>query len=135
MDIFNPEKRSEIMRKIGPKNSKAEVLFRKKLFALGLRYRLHAKELPGKPDIVFRPFKSIVFIDGDWWHGRNYKKEYSKYPEFWQKKIKGNIERDKKVTKELKSLGWKVFRFWQKDIEKEPDKYVNEVYVYIRQRM
>lgn len=127
MDRFTPEKRSEIMSKISGKNTKPELILRKALFAMGLRYRLHSMELTGKPDIVFTSKKVAVFVDGDWWHGRHYKKEFMKYSIFWQEKIKQNMLRDKKVNRELNAIGWKVYRVWQKDLIKDPVKYAKEV--------
>lgn len=132
MDIFTPEKRSEIMSKIAGKDTKPELLMRKKLHSMGLRYRLHDKKLIGKPDIVFRKDKVIVFIDGDWWHGRKYNDEYHKYSSVWKVKLKTNMDRDLRVTKELESQGWKVFRIWQKDLEKEPVRYAKAIYDYIK---
>lgn len=132
MDIFTPVKRSEIMRNIPNKNTKPELLMRKTLFALGLRYRLHDKKIMGRPDIVFRKCRVVVFVDGDWWHGRHYSEHYLKYTPYWQEKIKNNMERDVKVTKHLESDGWKVFRIWQKDLEKEPVKYGRQIYEYIK---
>jgi DNA mismatch endonuclease (patch repair protein) len=128
MDKFTPEKRSEIMSKIGGKNTKPELLLRRTLFRLGLRYRIHTKDLPGKPDVVFKSERLAVFVDGDWWHGRNYKKESPNYNEFWQNKIKRTIERDKEVNAKLHELGWKVYRVWQKDLVKEPGKYADEIF-------
>ena len=132
MDIFTPVKRSEIMRNIPNKNTKPELLMRRTLFALGLRYRLHDKKLLGKPDIVFRRYKVVVFVDGDWWHGRHYEEHHQKYTPFWQDKIKTNMLRDIKVNEQLESEGWKVFRIWQKDLEKEPVKYGRLVYDYLK---
>jgi DNA mismatch endonuclease Vsr len=120
MDKFTPEKRSEIMSNISSKNTSAELLMRKELTSLGLRYRIHSSKLPGKPDIVFTGKKVAVFIDGDWWHGRNYEIEHTKYTPFWQEKIKGNMIRDAKVTNDLERMGWKVFRIWEKDLKKSP---------------
>jgi DNA mismatch endonuclease (patch repair protein) len=132
MDIFTPEKRSEIMRGIPNKNTKPELLMRKTLHALGLRYRLHDRKLPGTPDIIFRKNKVAVFVDGDWWHGRNYETDSNKYPPLWQEKIKANMARDVKVNEQLESAGWKVFRVWQKDLQKEPVKHARYIYEYIR---
>jgi DNA mismatch endonuclease (patch repair protein) len=132
MDIFTPEKRSEIMRGIPNKNTKPELLMRKTLHALGLRYRLHDRKLPGTPDIIFRKNKVAVFVDGDWWHGRNYETDSNKYPPLWQEKIKANMIRDVKVNEQLESAGWKVFRVWQKDLQKEPVKHARYIYEYIR---
>ena len=132
MDVFTPVKRSEIMRNIPSKNTKPELLMRRTLFALGLRYRLHDKKLIGRPDIVFRKSKVVVFVDGDWWHGRYYDQNHKKYTPFWQKKIKTNMERDIKVNTILNAMGWKVFRIWQKDLEKEPVKYGRQIYEYVK---
>lgn len=131
MDIFSVEKRSEIMSKIKARDTKPELLMRKHLFKLGLRYRVNVRNLPGKPDIVFRKYKTAIFVDGDWWHGRHYDKEASKYTLFWQNKIKTNVERDMKVTKQLEDKGWKVFRFWQKDLSKAPDEYAGIILDHI----
>lgn len=132
MDIFTPEKRSELMRNIPNKHTRPELLMRKTLFALGLRYRLHDKKLIGRPDIVFRKDRVVVFVDGDWWHGRNYEANHSRYTQYWQEKIKKNILRDEQVNRQLELDGWKVFRVWQKDLEKEPVKYGKEIYDYIK---
>jgi DNA mismatch endonuclease (patch repair protein) len=127
MDIFSTEKRSDIMSKIRSKDTKPELMLRKLLHGKGLRYRLHAKDVIGKPDVVFRSKKIAVFVDGDWWHGRNYKEESSKYPQFWQDKIKTNIQRDRRVNGELKKKGWKVIRIWQKDLQKHPEIYAEKI--------
>lgn len=132
MDIFSPKKRSQIMSRISGKNTKPELVMRKALFALGLRYRLHGRKLPGKPDIVFGPKKVAVFVDGDWWHGRHYDIESAKYTPFWQQKIKSNMVRDERINKELEDMGWKVFRVWQKDLIKNPPKYAQEIYDYLQ---
>jgi len=125
-DIFSKQKRSEIMSKIRSKDTQAELLLRKALFADGLRYRIHDKRVYGKPDIVFFKNKVAVFVDGDWWHGRNYESEKEKYPLFWQEKIFKNMERDRKANEKLHADGWKVFRFWQRDLEKRKSQNVQE---------
>lgn len=119
------------MRSISGKNTKPELLMRKNLYALGLRYRLHDKTVPGKPDIIFKSRKLVVFVDGDWWHGRNYAAEHHKYTEFWKQKIRKNMVRDQVVNEQLNERGWKVIRVWQKDLEKDPAKYAKLVYDYI----
>lgn len=107
------------MSRIKCKNSVAELLLRKAVYEQGLRYRIHNNRIIGKPDISISKYKIAVFVDGDWWHGRFYSKEKSKYSVFWRDKIQGNINRDLIVNKKLKSEGWKIFRFWQKEIEKD----------------
>jgi DNA mismatch endonuclease (patch repair protein) len=118
-DIFPPEKRSAIMKKIKPKGSKQEIFIRKLVHSMGYRYRLHKKDLPGKPDLVFVKYKKVIFVHGCFWHGHEGCKR-SALPttnvEFWTKKITGNIERDKLNCKRLEQLGWKHMVIWQCEI-------------------
>ena len=116
MDVLTKEQRSYNMSQIRGKNTKPEISLRRALWALGLRYRIHYK-LPGKPDIVFPSKKLAVFVDGCFWHGCP---EHSAKPKtnssFWETKLMGNIERDKKTQALLEKSGWKVLRFWEHDI-------------------
>jgi DNA mismatch endonuclease (patch repair protein) len=107
------------MSKIRSKNTKSELILRKALFKEGLRYRIHDKRVSGKPDIIFLKKKVAIFVDGDWWHGRNFETEKDKYSGFWKEKLTQNMERDQRVNEKLYIEGWKVLRFWQKDIEKK----------------
>jgi DNA mismatch endonuclease (patch repair protein) len=114
------------MSAIKDRDTKPEVFFRKALWKWGVRYRKNVK-LFGKPDIAIKKYKLVIFIDGDYWHGNNWKirdlpsldAELGTYSDYWKNKIIGNIERDKKVTEYYTSLGWKILRFWQSDIEKD----------------
>lgn len=124
--------RSRNMAAIKNKNTSQEILLRKYLFALGLKYRIHSPNLPGCPDIVFSKSKVVVFCDGDFWHGRNWKKrktkgEFKVRNTFWTNKIESNIKRDRKTNYKLRTLGWRVFRFWNKDIEKDPAKIAFQI--------
>ncbi|EAQ96693.2 T/G mismatch-specific endonuclease [Congregibacter litoralis KT71] len=96
-------------------NTKPELLLRKGLHALGFRYKLHDKTLPGKPDLVFPRYKAVIFANGCFWHCHNC--HLFKWPksraEFWQKKISGNVARDEQVSQQLKSSGWRVLRVWE----------------------
>ena len=118
-DIYDKPKRSLIMSKISGKDTKAEILVRKELFAKGFRYRKNDKSLPGKPDIVLPKYKAIIFAHGCLWHGHKGCKA-SKLPEtrkdFWQKKIFDNIKRDGRNYQELRQKGWKVIVVWQCEI-------------------
>ncbi len=109
-------KRSEIMRRVRSKDTGPELLVRKITFALGFRYRLHKKDLPGKPDLVFQGKKKIIFIHGCFWHGHRCKRG-SRTPktnrDYWIKKITGNIERDKRHIEELNKQGWSVLIIWE----------------------
>ena len=120
VDIFSKKKRSEIMSKIGPKNSKPEILIRKLAHGMGYRYRLHGEDLPGKPDLVFPKYKKVIFVHGCFWHGHEGCKR-STIPEtnetFWRKKITKNIDNDVKKCKELIELGWDYLVIWQCEIK------------------
>ena len=78
-------------------------------------------------DIVFLNLKTAIFIDGEFWHGRNYKLEKNKYSEFWCKKIEANIKRDRKFRKILLNEGWKIIRLWDKDLKENPVKEINKI--------
>lgn len=118
------------MSKIKGKNTKPEIALRKALWKLGLRYRLNVKNLPGKPDIVIRKKKLVIFVDGEFWHGYNWREKRPKIKSnrgYWIKKIEGNISRDKRTNLELKKLGWHVLRFWEKDVKKNLDGCIKQV--------
>lgn len=118
MDIFTPEKRSAVMSRIRGTNTKPEVILRKALFARGIRYRLYGK-LPGKPDIVLRKYKTVIFVNGCFWHGHAGCK-MSRLPksnvEFWEKKIRANQCRDALHKLQLESVGWNVLTVWECEI-------------------
>ena len=129
-DIFSKKKRSELMSKIKSKNTKLELNFLKKLssrvYPKGFRYRKHYRKLFGNPDVVFVRQKISVFVDSEFWHGYKFKKNKKALKtDFWLQKIGKNIARDKKVNRILRKESWKVLRFWEKQIKKEPDKVIN----------
>lgn len=131
-DIFTKEKRSEVMSLIKSKNTKPELALRKlvssRLYPLGFRYRIHYKSIMGKPDIVFVSLKLAIFIDGSFWHGFDFENRKHKLPKvYWLEKIQKNIERDKKVNKNLKKAGWKVIRIWEHELKKRPDKVIGMI--------
>ncbi|MCL4141580.1 UNVERIFIED_CONTAM: hypothetical protein GTU68_046448 [Idotea baltica] len=110
------------MSRIKGKNTKPELALRKALYAAGYRYRIDYKKLIGKPDIALPKYKTVIFIDGDYWHGKNWEERKPKIKtnrEFWIAKFERNIQRDEEVNKELKRLGYTVFRFWESEIKKE----------------
>lgn len=119
-DIFSQTKRSDIMSKISSKDTKPEILVRKFLFSKGFRYRINVKTLPGKPDIVLPKYKTIIFVNGCFWHGHNCKKGKlpSSNTDFWKEKISNNKSRDAKNSDLLVKLGWKVIIIWQCEISK-----------------
>ncbi len=126
-DKFSKEARSKIMSKI-KSTTKLEIYFRKELYKQGLKgYRINYK-LPGKPDIVYPKQKLAVFIDGDFWHGFNWKVKGKIPPKgYWQKKIQKNIDRDKKIVAELESKGWKVIRLWEHEVNKDLQACIDKV--------
>lgn len=124
------EIRSYNMSQIRSKNTKPELVLRKALWQRGLRYRVNVKELCGKPDIVFRKQKVAVFCDSAFWHGRDYEKTVSRIKtnkEYWESKIKRNIERDRHVTDVLRNLGWVVLRIWDNDLRHDLNSVVQSV--------
>lgn len=122
-----PDITHKIMSSIPSKDTRPELLLRKALWRENLRYRVNYKKLPGKPDIVFTKYHIAVFCDGDFWHGHNWairgmnslEEELNGYSEFWRNKILHNIERDNEVNILLRSLGWKVLRFWESEINED----------------
>ncbi|MCG2460890.1 very short patch repair endonuclease [Flavobacteriaceae bacterium F89] len=120
--FYTTPERSKIMGKIRGKNTKPELVFRKALWAAGYRYRVDYKKLIGKPDIVLNKYRTVIFIDGEYWHGYNWKERKPKIKtnrEFWIPKIERNMQRDREVNAELERLGYEVFRFWEREIKKE----------------
>lgn len=113
-DIYSIRKRSNIMRKISGIETKPEILVRKFLFANGYRYRKNVKNLQGKPDIVLPKYKTLIFVHGCFWHGHNCKRAArpKTNSEFWNTKIRGNIERDEKIQEELAKIGWHIVILW-----------------------
>jgi DNA mismatch endonuclease, patch repair protein len=126
MDRLSPEQRHKNMANIRNRDSKIEIVLRTAVWNEGIRYRKNYAKLPGKPDIVITKYKIAIFCDSEFFHGKDWevlKEQLARgnNSEFWQKKILRNIERDKKVNKQLQELGWKVLRFWGKDITKNLD--------------
>lgn len=119
------------MAAIRCKDTKAELTLRAALTARGLRYRLHKKGLPGRPDIVFPSQRLAVFCDGDFWHGRNWanqkKRRFRVRSAYWLNKIETNIARDKRNNSELRRIGWMVLRLWETDILQNPEKAAQRV--------
>lgn len=130
MDNLTPEQRKKNMRAIKNKDSKSECILRNALWRRGYRYRKNYNKLSGKPDIVFLSKKVAVFCDGEFWHGYNYKENTDvagTNKEYWNKKIKRNMERDIEVTRKLEAEGWIVLRFWSKQIIKDLDGCLNKI--------
>ncbi len=115
-DVHTPEQRSFNMSRIGSKNTKPEMIVRRIAHGLGYRYRLHRRDLPGKPDLVFPSRRKIIFVHGCFFHLHDcrYGQVVPKTnAEFWKKKRASNVERDKKNEAELKSAGWEILTVWE----------------------
>jgi len=120
-DVHTPEQRSYNMSRIRGKNTKPEEQVRKYLFSQGFRYRKNDVRLPGKPDIVLPKYKTVIFVNGCFWH----KHEGCKYfvwpknnADFWKNKIESNVTRDDKNYQQLKELGWKVLIIWECELKR-----------------
>lgn len=128
-DTHTPEQRRRNMQRIKSKDTAIEVKLRKALWAAGIRYRANVKDIYGKPDIAIKKYKIAVFCDGSFFHGKDYdsKKKPENNAEYWDKKIRRNIERDKEVTSKLKEDGWTVIRFWDTEINKDLENCVTTI--------
>lgn len=114
-DVFSKEKRSNLMSQIRSKNTKPEIVLRKALHKFGYRYRLHVKELPGKPDIVLPKYRTIIQVRGCFWHGHNCKDGHlpKSNKTYWENKLTNNKKNDLKNDAELRKNGWLVIIVWE----------------------
>ncbi len=130
MDNHTKEQRTKNMKAIKNKDSIIELKLREALWNKGLRYQKNCKDIPGKPDLVFKSKKIAIFCDSEYWHGydwENKKKEIKSNQEFWIKKIEGNMKRDIEVNELLKKDNWTVLRFWGKEILKNLENCVEKI--------
>ncbi len=121
MDILTKEQRRKNMRAIKSTGSKEELLLAKTLWHKGYRYRKNDRTVEGKPDLTFKKYKIAIFVDSEFFHGKNWQAEKYRIKsnrDFWWEKIEQNIKRDQFVNKQLKDDGWIVLRFWSNDIRK-----------------
>ncbi len=114
-DVVDSETRSRMMSGIRGKDTKPEILIRKGLFSKGFRFRLHRKDLPGKPDLVLPKYNAVIFVHGCFWHGHDCHlfKWPSTRPDFWKSKISRNKEVDRYNLKKLRNLDWRVLEIWE----------------------
>lgn len=122
VDVVDKATRSRMMSEIRGKDTKPELLVRRYLHRNGLRYRLHVKDLPGKPDIVLPKYRTIVLVHGCFWHqhsGCKYAVMPGNNKAFWEKKLKGNTVRDQKNISSLKKAGWKCHTIWECQVDSE----------------
>ena len=122
--------RSSLMSKIRATDTKAEIMLRKMLWNAGIRYRMNYNKLHGKPDIAITTKKIAIFIDGEFWHGYNWKQKKIRIKanrNYWIPKIERNILRAKEVNKILRKQDWKVMRFWEHQVKKDSLSVVNKI--------
>ena len=122
MDIHDKKTRSYNMSRIRGKNTKPEITVRKYLFSKGFRYRKNDRKLPGSPDIVLPKYKTVIFVNGCFWHGHKGCRYFvvpKTNTEFWVNKINTNIERDENKYKTLKDMGWTVIVIWECQLKPE----------------
>lgn len=122
MDNHSKEVRSYNMSKIRSVDTKPEDMVRKYLFSKGLRYRKNVKTLPGKPDIVLPKYKTIIFVNGCFWHGHQNCKYFvmpKSNTEYWKNKISNNIARDQIIYERLSNLGWNILTIWECELKKD----------------
>lgn len=134
-----PLTRSEVMSRVKGRDTRPEMRLRRALHAAGLRYRLQARELPGKPDIVFRRAKLAIFVHGCFWH-RHSGCEHARMPksrlDFWRTKLEANVERDARQVGELEAAGWTVLTLWECETRNEAGvaAFVEDVARRVRER-
>jgi DNA mismatch endonuclease, patch repair protein len=134
-DKVSKEKRSEVMSLVKSSNSKPEMLVRKFLFLNKFRYRLHDKKLPSKPDIKLTKYKTIIWVNGCFWHGHKNCNSYQMPRSneiFWNQKIQTNKKRDIRNKVKLKKLGWNVITIWECELRsKQRSKTLNNLLNYL----
>ncbi len=132
-DVMTTEQRSRCMAAVKGKDTKPEMIVRKYLFSRGLRFRIQVRKLPGNPDIVLPKYKTVIFVDGCFWHGHE-DCRYFRLPksnvEFWKAKIERNVARDVRNEAALKALGWRVLRVWECEIKTvaQREEYLKRLY-------
>ncbi|MBE0515554.1 very short patch repair endonuclease [Sulfurimonas sp.] len=125
---------SKTAKNIKSKNTQIEMLLGKTMWARGLRYRKNCKGVFGKPDFCFKGKKIAIFCDSEFWHGKNFLngEKFKTNSEFWEVKIKRNIERDKEVNEKLISDGWLVLRFWGDDIKNNINECISLIEIKLK---
>lgn len=129
-DSISAERRSWNMSRIKCKNTQIELAVRKYLFARGYRYRLHVRNLPGKPDIVLKRYNTVIFIHGCFWHRHAGCKDATvpkTRTEFWENKFQANVRNDKNNIELLEQLGWKVIVIWECQIKGRFEETMSEL--------
>lgn len=137
MEYLSAEQRRKTMQAVKSTGSKIEKKLAKELWKRGHRYRKNDKTIFGKPDFSFKKIRVVIFVDSEFWHGKNWKirkYDHKTNIQFWYDKIERNIRRDNKVNHILKKDGWLVLRFWGLDIEKKIDICINKIERVLNER-
>jgi|SRR5690348_2895793 len=135
VDNLTPEQRARVMSRIRSTGTGPEITLRKQLWKRGLRgYRLNVRGLPGRPDIAWRRARLAVFVDGAFWHGHPSAFREGKSGDYWDKKIRRNMERDRAADQALNELGWRVLRFWDFEVKADAESCVDAVEKALGQR-
>lgn len=130
MDIWSKDKRSKVMARILSKNTMPEQRVRRILSSLGYRYRLNVNKLPGKPDIVLRKYKAVIFVHGCFWHLHSRCRDGTipkTRTDYWREKLLKNKTRDAYNISTLRKQGWKVLQLWECEVEHRPEKVINKL--------
>jgi len=135
VDTISEAHRSWNMSRIKGRNTGPELRLRSLLHRAGFRFRLHVKDLPGKPDIVLPKYRTAIFVHGCFWHrheGCRNATTPSTRAEFWQEKFDGNVKRDRRNMAALKTAGWAVITVWECDLKADADRIVQQISTEIR---
>ena len=118
MDVFSREQRSKVMRSVRSKDTRPEMTVRRSVWGLGYRYRLHGRNLPGRPDLVFRADRRVIFVHGCYWHQHSCPAATmpTSHVRYWTAKLTRNAERDRRNIRALRAAGWKVLVIWECEI-------------------
>ncbi len=132
-DIFTPEKRSWVMSRIRGTNTEIDLRMRQLLAEERYRFEMYPK-MYANPDFVLRRRRIAIFCDGDFWHGYRYREKRRLRKKFWRDKIEANMRRDLRYSRELRRRGWSALRFWEHDIDGDPDKCARRIRRKFRER-
>lgn len=135
VDIWSRKKRSDVMSRIRSKNTEPEMRLRSALHKMGFRFKLHDKNLPGRPDLVFPKYYTVIFVNGCFWHMHaacsSWKMPRSNV-KYWRNKLSGNVLRDGKKSRSLRKLGWSVLTVWECEIERDLERVAGKIGALLR---
>jgi DNA mismatch endonuclease (patch repair protein) len=134
VDNLTPEQRSYMMSRVRSTDTTPELLVRKLVHARGLRFRKHCTWLPGRPDLLFAQSRTVVFVEGDYWHGWRFAAWMEKLTPYWKHKIEGNRRRDARNLRKLRREGWVVIRIWEHDVKRDVERCIDRIEAAVRRR-